>query len=51
MLLKLFELIFSKLIGTLPQDKKDHAEELFKELMGILVYNASKGAAEGFKNG
>ena len=51
MLLQLFEFIFGKLIGTLPPEKKDKAVEVFGELLGILAYNASKGATEGLKNG
>lgn len=51
MILKLFRFTFTKLIGNVDPDKKERALELFGELVGILAYNASKGGAEGLKNG
>lgn len=51
MLLNTFRFIFSKLIGKVDPQKKERALDLFGELVGILAYNASRGTAEGLKNG
>lgn len=51
MLFSAFKKIFELLIVKLPPDKKEKAWELFTQLLAVLAYNASKGAAEGVKNG
>lgn len=53
MLIKLFQMIFGKLIGLdqIPQDKKDKAAQFALKMAEKGIEAAAKGAAEGFADG
>ena len=47
MILRLFKLLFSTLIGDVPEEKKDALKEQF----GALLVNLAKASAEGAVRG
>lgn len=50
MLLKLFGFVFSKIIGDLPEGKKEAAWDKFSELLAIIVEKGAEGAVKGAKS-
>ena len=50
MLLRLFEKIFTTLVGRLPEEKRDKAWEKFLELIAILAEKTAEGAVKGAKS-